>query len=97
MGAVLMEQNDEWQTQNRYMQIEGFAEPAAPAIQQTPLQITPRPPDQWLPQAKSDITPLDGRDPDVAAPSLRDYHELRTALDILCNRGGIDDSAFYNR
>jgi hypothetical protein len=23
-----MEQNDDWQTQNRYMQIEGFAEPA---------------------------------------------------------------------
>jgi putative transposase len=37
-----MEQNDEWQTQNRYMQIEGFAEPAAPAIEQTPLQITPK-------------------------------------------------------
>jgi hypothetical protein len=31
-----------WQTQNRYMQIEGFAEPAAPAIEQTPLQITPK-------------------------------------------------------
>jgi putative transposase len=42
IGAVLMEQNDEWQTQNRYMQIEGFAEPAAPAIEQTPLQITPK-------------------------------------------------------
>ena len=23
-----MEHNDDWQTQNRYMQIEGFAEPA---------------------------------------------------------------------
>jgi hypothetical protein len=23
-----MEQNNDWQTQNRYMQIEGFAEPA---------------------------------------------------------------------
>jgi hypothetical protein len=24
VGAVLMEHNDDWQTQNRYMQIEGF-------------------------------------------------------------------------
>ena len=27
-GAVRMEHNDDWQTQNRYVQIEGFAEPA---------------------------------------------------------------------
>src|SRR5215212_5470448 len=26
IGAVLMEQNDEWRTQTRYMQIEGMAE-----------------------------------------------------------------------
>ena len=25
IGAVLIEQNDEWQTQNRYMQVEAFA------------------------------------------------------------------------
>ena len=42
IGAVLMEQNDEWQTQNRYMQIEGFADQAAPAIEPAPLQITPK-------------------------------------------------------
>ena len=28
VGAVLMEHNDDWQTQNRCMQFEGFAEPA---------------------------------------------------------------------
>ena len=27
-APMLMERNDDWQTQNRYMQIEGFAEPA---------------------------------------------------------------------
>lgn len=42
VGAVLIDQNDEWHTQNRYMQIEGFAEPAALAIDQPPLQITPK-------------------------------------------------------
>ena len=42
IGAVLMEQNDEWQTQNRYMQIEGFAEPQTTALERTPLQITPK-------------------------------------------------------
>ncbi len=26
IGAVLFEQNDEWQTQNRYMQVEAFAQ-----------------------------------------------------------------------
>jgi hypothetical protein len=37
VGAVLMEHNDDWRTQNRYMQIEGFAEPA----DLKPLQTTP--------------------------------------------------------
>ncbi len=26
IGAVLLEQNDEWQTQNRYMQVEAMGE-----------------------------------------------------------------------
>jgi putative transposase len=39
VGAVLMEHNDDWQTQNRYMQIEGFAELAADL---KPLQTTPK-------------------------------------------------------
>ena len=41
-GAVPMEQNDDWQTQNRYMQIEGFAEPADKIADLKPLQITPK-------------------------------------------------------
>ena len=31
IGAVLLEQNDEWQLQHRYMQIEGMVELDAPA------------------------------------------------------------------
>jgi hypothetical protein len=31
-----------WQTQNRYMQIEGFAEPADKPADLKPLQITPK-------------------------------------------------------
>jgi putative transposase len=42
VGAVLMEHNDDWQTQNRYMQIEGFAEPAEKTSDLKPLQITPQ-------------------------------------------------------
>jgi putative transposase len=42
IGAVLMEQNDEWQTQNRYMQIEGMTEMNAPLLDSPSLQITPK-------------------------------------------------------
>ena len=42
IGAVLMEQNDEWQTQNHYMQIEGFAEQQQAALERMPLQLTPK-------------------------------------------------------
>ena len=40
MGAVLLEANDEWQLQHRYMQIEGMAEllaPDADALRLPPL------------------------------------------------------------
>ena len=47
IGAVLLEQNDEWQLQHRYMQVEGMAGLVPPTIdgEATPLpsaQITPQ-------------------------------------------------------
>ena len=43
VGAVLLEQNDEWQLQNRYMQIGGMAALITPQIEETQsLQITPK-------------------------------------------------------
>ena len=43
VGAVLLEQNDEYQLQHRYMQIEGMAALATPTIEEVqPLQITPK-------------------------------------------------------
>ena len=37
IGAVLLEANDEWQLQHRYMQIEGMAELDAPTDMPQPL------------------------------------------------------------
>jgi putative transposase len=42
IGAVLMEANDEWQLQHRYMQIEGMAELATPMLEEQPLLATPK-------------------------------------------------------
>jgi hypothetical protein len=42
IGAVLLEQNDEWQTDRRYMQLEGMAELTPPAAEAEPAQIPPR-------------------------------------------------------
>jgi transposase-like protein len=41
IGAVLLEQNDEWQLQHRYMQVEAMAELTAPAAEAEPAQIPP--------------------------------------------------------
>jgi transposase-like protein len=40
IGAVLLEANDEWQLQNRYMQIEPMAELTPPLIEAVPPQTT---------------------------------------------------------
>jgi putative transposase len=42
IGAVLLEQNDEWQLQHRYMQVEAMAELTAPAAEPDPTQIPPQ-------------------------------------------------------
>ena len=42
VGAVLLEQNDDWQLQHRYMQVEGMAELDTPQLEEgSTLQITP--------------------------------------------------------
>ena len=42
IGAVLLEANDEWQLQHRYMQIEGMAELAVPMSEEQALLTTPK-------------------------------------------------------
>jgi hypothetical protein len=41
-GAVLLEQNDEWQLQHRYMQLEALAELAPPAEDAPTLALPPK-------------------------------------------------------
>ena len=42
IGAVLLEANDDWQLQHRYMQIEGMTELATPMFNPQALAITPQ-------------------------------------------------------
>jgi transposase-like protein len=42
IGAVLLERNDEWQLQHRYMQVEAMAELTAPVAEAEPAQIPPQ-------------------------------------------------------
>jgi putative transposase len=42
MGAVLLEANDEWQLQHRYMQVEGMAELVTPTVEDQTLAIAPQ-------------------------------------------------------
>ena len=41
IGAVLLEQNDEWLLKHRYMQIEGMAELTLPLIDVDPAKLPP--------------------------------------------------------
>lgn len=41
IGAVLLEQNDEWLLQCRYMQIEGMAELTPPLLDADPMKLPP--------------------------------------------------------
>jgi putative transposase len=43
IGAVLLEANDEWQMQHRYMGVEAMAEVLSPAPTNETLQLPPRP------------------------------------------------------
>jgi putative transposase len=42
IGAVLLEQNDEWQLMHRYMQVEAMAELLTPAADADPMQLPPK-------------------------------------------------------
>ena len=42
IGTVLLEQNDEWQLQHRYMQLEAMAELLQPAADGVPLRLPPK-------------------------------------------------------
>ncbi len=42
IGAVLLEQNDEWQLQQRYMQVEAMTELERPAEDPNPLKLPPK-------------------------------------------------------
>lgn len=42
IGAVLLEQNDEWQTQNRYMQVEAMAETSTPPENTQTFNLPPK-------------------------------------------------------
>jgi putative transposase len=42
IGAVLLEQNDEWLLQHRYMQIEGMTELTSPATEPEPVRLPPK-------------------------------------------------------
>lgn len=62
IGAVLLEANDEWQLQYRYMQIEAMADLNTPAIEdESPFRLHQRPPDHDGPVPYPKLHHVDGR------------------------------------
>jgi putative transposase len=58
IGAVLLEQNDEWQLMPRYMQVEAMAEFLMPVAELDPCNnFHPRPHDRWPPQTPLEFPP----------------------------------------
>ena len=64
IGAVLLEQNDEYQLQRHSIQLKGLTALAAPQLEEVPqLQITPNAPDRCGPGPHPKLHHVDGRDP----------------------------------
>ena len=74
IGAVLLEQNDEWLLQCRYMQIEGMAELTSPLTRRRSGQTSThgRLTNGHL-KLHPDLHHLDGRDP-LRAPTATPWH-----------------------
>ena len=72
IGAVLLEQNDEWLLQCRYMQIEGMAELTPPLIDTEPDQTsTHRRLTNGHLKLHPDLHQLDGHDPPTRSSAHR--------------------------
>ena len=62
IGAVLLEANDEWQLQHRYMQVEAMADLIPPAIEEEKtLRLHREPPDHDGPEPHPKLHHVDGR------------------------------------
>lgn len=63
IGAVLLEANDKWQLQHRYMQIEGMASSThQQSRRKSPFRLHRKPPDHDGPVPRPKLHQLDGRD-----------------------------------
>jgi hypothetical protein len=63
IGAVLLEQNDKWPLQHRYMQVAGMAEPTPPLIEADPAKLPPGRLIHGHLRPRSNLHVVDGGDP----------------------------------